>query len=105
MCRNRGEFPCSWQLRVFRLGPRVAIHLRRPLQEALQVGALAPHESPKFQEADLAHLEAAVGLDAPLQIRTAPGSEAVAASGAPEKAQDVFHLLFTSILACPKYPE
>ena len=48
--------------------------------------ALAPHEFPEFHEADLLHLDARVGLDAPQKVWAAPGSQVMAASGIPEKA-------------------
>ena len=35
------------------------------------------------------HLDASVGLDAPAEIRAAPGREVMAAGSVPEKAQDV----------------
>ena len=47
---------------------------------------LAPHEFPEFHEADLLHLDARVGLDAPQKVWAAPGSQVMAASGVPEKA-------------------
>ena len=55
--------------------------------------ALAPHEFPKLYEADLFHLHARVGLDAPQKVRAAPRSQVMAASGVPEKAQDVADVL------------
>jgi len=55
------------------------------------VVALAPHEFPKLYEADLFHLHARVGLDAPQKVRAAPRSQVMAASGVPEKA-DLLHV-------------
>jgi len=69
----------------------VTLHFAGPSQEAPQVQALSPHKFPKFQEADLLHLDAGVGLDAPEQIGTAPGSEAVSFGGVPDKADRVPH--------------
>jgi len=69
----------------------VAIHLSRPLQKSPQAGALAPEKFPKLKESDLRHLDAAVGLDPPEQIRTAPRSEAMAFGGVPEKAEGMAH--------------
>lgn len=66
-------------------------HLPSPAQEAPEIVALAPHEFPKFQKADLLHLDASVGLDAPEKIRTAPGREAMSLGGVPEKADTVPH--------------
>src|ERR1035437_3864423 len=65
----------------------VAIHLRGPLEEAPQAGSLGPQEFPEFQESNLGHLDAGVGLDAPEKIRTAPGGNPVATGGVPKKAQ------------------
>ena len=69
----------------------VAVHFGGPFEEAPEVGALAPDELPELEEADLLHFDAAVGFDAPEQVGTAPGGEAVSASRVPEEAKDVPH--------------
>ena len=55
--------------------------------EAAELVTFTPHEAPEFEEADLVHLEAAIGLDAPAQIGTAPRSQPVAARQAPGHPQ------------------
>ena len=70
----------------------VAIHLCGPLQEAPQTGSLRPQKFPEFQESNLGHFDAGVGLDPPEQIGTAPRSNPVATGGVPKKAQDRAHL-------------
>src|SRR5438093_11595752 len=44
---------CGW--------PGVAFHLGGPSQKPPQVASLAPEKFPKFQEADLLHLDPAIG--------------------------------------------
>lgn len=70
----------------------ITIHLGRPFQKAPEIVSLSPKECPKFQEADLLHLDACVGLDAPQQVGTAPGRDAMAAGGVPEEAKHGPHL-------------
>lgn len=69
----------------------VAIHLARPPKESPQVLALAPHEFPEFQKANLLHLDAGIGFDPPEKIRTSPRSEAMAFRRIPQKANLVAH--------------
>jgi hypothetical protein len=69
----------------------IPLHLSRPLQEAPQFAALAPHEFPKFQETDLRHLHAGIGLDAPQQIGASPRGQAMALGGILQKAKLVAH--------------
>src|SRR5438874_984097 len=80
-------------LGIFRFRPRVAVHVRRPLQEAPQLVALLPHKAPELEEADLIGLESGVRLDPPFQVGTAPGREPVSARRVPEKAKQVAHEL------------
>ena len=63
----------------------VALHLTRPLKKAPETGALPPQEFPKLKKADLRHLDAAIGLDAPKQIGTSPWSKAMAFGGVPQE--------------------
>src|SRR5207253_6971134 len=70
---------------------RVAVHLRGPLQEAPQISALPPDKSPKLEEVNLLHLDAAVGFHAPEKIGTAPGRKTVPAGGTPEETEYVAH--------------
>jgi len=77
--------------RVAGFGAGVAVHGGGPFEEADEFVALAEEESPEFEEADLIHFDAAIGLDAPAQIRAAPGGEMVAAGGVPQKSKDVAH--------------
>jgi hypothetical protein len=74
---------------VLGLGSGVAVHGGSPLQEADEFVALAEEESPKFQEADLIHLDPTICLDAPAQIRAAPRRKMMAAGGVPEEAKDI----------------
>src|SRR6476660_3832397 len=69
----------------------VAFHLAGPAQEAPEFVTLAPHEFPELHEADLLHLHAGVGLDAPKKIRAAPGSQTMATGGIPKEADLVAH--------------
>ena len=59
----------------------VTLHLSRPAEEAPEFVTLTPHEFPELQEADLRHLNAGVGFDAPEKIWATPGSKAMAAGG------------------------
>ena len=61
----------------------VVVHLAGPAQETPEVAALPPHELPEFQKADLLHLDARVGLDAPEEIGAAPRGEAMSLGGIP----------------------
>jgi len=79
-------------LRALRLRVDVAVHLACPLEEAPEITALGPQEFPEFEEADLRHLDAGVGLDAPEEIGAAPGSNTVASGGVPEKTEHGAHL-------------
>jgi len=69
----------------------VAVHLRSPLQEMPEIVALPPHELPELQEADLGHLDPAIGFDPPQKIGAAPRGQTVASGGVPEEAEDVAH--------------
>ena len=71
--------------------PAVALHLRSPFQESPQAVAFAPHKSPELEEADLLHLNAAVGFHSPAQVGTAPGRKAMAAAGPPNESQHGGH--------------
>src|SRR6266567_3442446 len=77
--------------RTLRLGMGVTLHLSRPFQKAPEIAALAPHEFPKFQKADLRHLHAGIGFNAPEQIGTAPRGESMSPGGVPKKAKLVAH--------------
>jgi len=68
-----------------------AVHRTRPLEKAPEVVALTPHEFPEFQEADLRHLHAGVGFDAPQQVGAAPGGQTMAFGGVPQEAETVAH--------------
>lgn len=63
------------------------LHFTRPHEEAPQVAALAPEKFPELQESDLLHLQAAIGLNAPQQIRTPPRRQPMSACRVPRKAQ------------------
>jgi len=43
----------------------VVLHFAGPLQETPEVAPLVPHKFPEFQESDLLHFDAAIGLDSP----------------------------------------
>ena len=64
----------------------VALHLGCPFEKAPEIAAFPPHELPELQKVDLRHLYAGVGFDAPQQVRTSPGGQAMAFGGIPEKA-------------------
>jgi len=67
------------------------LHLSSPLQKTPQVAALPPGKLPELQEANLLHLYAAVGLNPPQQVGTAPRCQPMASCGIPEKAKDAEH--------------
>ena len=69
----------------------VALDFSGPSQEAPEVMALSPHELPEFQESDLLHFYAGVGLDAPEEIGAAPRGKAVSLSRIPQEADGVPH--------------
>lgn len=69
----------------------VAVHLSGPHQKSPKIVALAPHELPKFQKADLLHLDAGIGFDSPQEVGAAPGRETMAFSGIPEKTKPMAH--------------
>ena len=69
----------------------IAFHLACPAQKAPEVVALPPHKLPEFQEPDLLHLDAGVGLDAPQEIGASPRGEAVAFRRVPEEADSIPH--------------
>ena len=70
----------------------VPFHLAGPAQEAPEFVAFASHKFPKFQEANLGHLDASVGLDAPQKIGTSPRGEVMTLGRVPEEAEFVEHL-------------
>jgi len=70
----------------------IVLHFCRPLQKSPEIAPLPPRELPEFQKSDLLHLYAAIGLDAPEQVRTAPRSQTVATCGIPEKSKHESHL-------------
>lgn len=72
--------------------PNVALHFSGPLQKTPQVVAFPPEEIPKLKEVDLLHFDAAIGLNPPQKIGTAPGRDAVAAGGVPDEAEHGEHL-------------
>ncbi|HEY6969889.1 MAG TPA: hypothetical protein VJA94_11835 [Candidatus Angelobacter sp.] len=86
------------------LGASVVLHLGRPLEEALQLSALAEHESPKFNKAYLVHPETCVSFHAPAQIGTAPGHQMVPSCGIPEKTQDSTHIQKQRLAASSQLP-
>ena len=67
------------------------VHFARPLQETPQIAAFSPEKFPELNKADLLHLQAAIGLNAPEQIRAAPGRQAMAASRVPHETEDGEH--------------
>lgn len=69
----------------------VAVHLTGPLQESPKIVAFAPHELPKLKKADLLHLHAGVGLNAPEQIWAAPRREPMSFGGIPQKTKPMAH--------------
>ena len=71
----------------------VAFHVSSPFKKSPEVDTFVPNKFPKYQEADLLRTDAAVSLDPPEQIRTAPGCEAMPASRVPKKADHVTHEL------------
>jgi len=76
----------------------IAVHLACPFQKAPKVGAFVPDKFPKFQEADVFHLDAAVGFNPPQQIGTAPRREPVAARGIPPETNHRWHRIPLSII-------
>jgi len=76
---------------VFRLGPRVIVHLRCPLKKTRKLFALAEQESPKFQKPDFVHFETGVSLHAPAQVRAPPRSHMMPASRIPQKSNQLPH--------------
>ena len=69
----------------------VALHLSGPTQKSPEFMTLAPHEFPEFHKADLLHLHAGVGFDAPEKIRAAPRGQTMATGGVPQEADLVAH--------------
>ena len=67
------------------------LHFARPFQEAPQVAPLAPKELPEFQEADLLHLQATIGLNPPEKVWTTPWREPVPASCIPHETDHGEH--------------
>ena len=67
------------------------VHFARPLQKTPQIAALSPEKFPEFNKPDLLHLKAAVGLNAPEQIRASPRRQTMAASRVPHEAKDGEH--------------
>jgi hypothetical protein len=78
-------------LRSVGFGMDVPFHLTCPFEKAPEIVAFPPHESPKLQEADLRHLDSAIGLDAPQEVRTSPRRQPVAFGRVPEKTDRVAH--------------
>jgi hypothetical protein len=83
-------------LNVLRLGAGITFHLAGPLQKAKQLFFLTPEKSPEFQESDLIHLYAAIRLDSPAEIRTAPWCDAMAFGCIPKEAECVAHSVLSS---------
>src|ERR1700722_13286709 len=69
----------------------VALHLACPLEKTPQTFTLPPHKFPKFQKADLRHLDSAIGFDAPQQVWTSPRSQPMAFGGIPQEAERMAH--------------
>src|SRR5258708_158853 len=82
---------CQVLYAAFRWRVSVALHLPRPLQKQPKVAALTPEKFPELQKPNLLHLHAAVGLNPPQQIRTAPGSQPVPTGCVPHVSQHVEH--------------
>ena len=53
------------------------IHAVRPAQEAYQRSAVAPRKPPEIARGDAIRVETGVSLDAPPQIRAAPGTQPI----------------------------
>src|SRR5207302_4358568 len=65
-----------------------------------------PHDAPKFEEADLVHLEAAISLDTPAEIRAPPRGKAMAAGGGPEKTEKLTHsIVLSDVVLLQQMPE
>ena len=71
------------------------VHLREPAGEAEELFAIGEEESAEVAETDGFGVEAGVGFEAPAEIGTAPGSEAMAAGGVPKKAKGLNHRKLT----------
>jgi hypothetical protein len=67
------------------------IHLAGPAQEAPKFAALAPYKFPEFKKANLLHLDAGVGFNAPEKIGTSPRRQMVTLGCVPEEAELVAH--------------
>jgi len=80
-------------LGILRFRPRVIVHLGSPLQEVTDLFALAEHEPPELEKADLVHFEAGKGFHAPAQVGAAPGSKAVSAGCVPDETEELAHVL------------
>ena len=78
-------------LRSVGFGMDVPFHLACPFKKAPEIASFPPHEFPKLQEADLRHLDSAIGLDAPQEVRTPPRRQPVAFGRVPEKTDRVAH--------------
>jgi len=72
-------------------GMNVAVHPACPFKKAPKVDALGPEKFPEFEEADLRHFDARIGLHAPEKIGAAPGRETVSSRRVPEEAEHVAH--------------
>src|SRR5258708_20881566 len=100
LSRNTGRR--TWCSKIFGLGVGVTFHLGRPLQKTPQTGALAPQKFPKLNETDLRHLDAAVSLDPPQEIRTPPRSQTMAFGGVPHEAERIAHASMIPIRTGPR---
>lgn len=74
------------QIALWRPGACFPLSFCGPVQIAPEIRAALPRESPKDREIDFFGMQTPVGFHAPLEIGTAPGSEAVAAGEAPKYA-------------------
>jgi len=77
--------------RVVRFDAGVVVHLCGPQEEAPHLSILMQHDSDDLRKSDFLHLHSGVGLKTPLDVGTAPGREAMAASCIPDKSDDVPH--------------
>src|ERR1035438_267256 len=71
-------------------------HSLRPAEVAREFAAPAPGEAPELREGDLIGVQSPIGLDAPAQVRAAPGAKPVTTRETP---QDADHYLLVTYLS------
>ena len=66
---------------------KAALHPRAPAEKAPQLPAMLPYEGAELPRGDAVGVQAPIGLDAPQQIAAAPGTQAMALGGLPQKSE------------------